>query len=408
MASLTTVAPHLSELVGANGRSFTIMVIAQNNDEVRATGGLPGSVGSLTMTDGKITLGSFGGMAQFAARADSGALPISDEERRIFESRLVEARGDYNFTPDFARAAGIANEYFKSAWGTYADAVVAVDPVFLQSLLKLTGGVTLANGDTVDGSNAAAYLLHDVYWKYAVDSDMDAVFADAAGLAFQQVMRGIGKADMKSLMKTLDSSVKDHRLQLYFTNADEQAAAELLGATGTLSKDETTPVLGTYVNDVTYSKIDWYLSLGTVVGPETANADGSKTYTVTTTLRNNFSPDEASVAPQYVTGYSGFKRDLSDMLTKVYIVAPAGGRIENMAVDGDIILDPMYNPEIASMNSSTNLNPDTYEGLQVYYGEVGIEGDQAATITYTVTTSPKATSALTVRSTPTLQQIAGW
>ena len=149
-----------------------------------------------------------------------------------------------------------------------------------------------------------------------------------------------------------------------------------------------------YVSDDTYSKIAWFLSLHTTINSSTKNADGTTTYNVTTTLTNNLDPNEAYNQVDYITGYNTAKRNRSDMIDKVYLFAPAGGSISDVTING-------YIP------SEFPLKEGTYNGNQVWYVTLQTSGLETSTLTYNVTTAADAAE-LSIRQTPTAQEVAGW
>ena len=64
-------------------------------------------------------------------------------------------------------------------YGVAVDGVIAIDPLFLQNMLAVTGGVAMPDGSTLDGANTAQTLLHDVYARMA-PQETDEYFAVAA------------------------------------------------------------------------------------------------------------------------------------------------------------------------------------------------------------------------------------
>ena len=175
----------------------------------------------------------------------------------------------------------------------------------------------------------------------------------------------------------------------------EQALMLDLGFAGELGTDPSTPELGVYFNDDTYSKISWYTSSSTTIGEGVRNADGTTTYDVVTTLTNNITPEEAATAPLYIYGGNQDKRDNSDMINFVFFFAPAGGTISNFSVsDGAIFED--YGINEASLN-----------GLQVLRMRTHLRSGETATFTYQVTVSADAAQPLALRTTPLAQQGAG-
>ena len=377
----------LPQMLGADGQTRTYLVLAQNNSEIRSTGGMPGSWGTISITDGAISMGEF----TTVVNQEGFNVPVLDEELNHIGWTLGTNAAQVTYTPNFVRTGEIASEYWRQAGLGDVDGVVAIDPVFLQRLLGLTGGFTAEDGTTIDGSNAASVLLSDTYWKFGNDATaQDSYFGSVASLAFKNIMSNLGNAGMTDLFDVIEQSGADGRLLVWMVNEDEEGVMRTLGLSGEMGSDPTEPQLGVYLNDATWSKIDWYASCYTQIGEGVANDDGTTSYQVTTTLTNTLTPNEAIAAPKYVTGYNPQKSEVSDMLTYVYFFAPAGGSISNMSVEGS-----------GSCGALTNA---TGYGLPMSYALTSLLAGQSVTFTYTVTTSADATSPLALRTTPLAQE----
>lgn len=379
----------LPQMLGADGQTRTYLIIAQNNAELRSTGGLPGSWGTLTVTNGKISMGDD---FQTILHGDGLKVSITEDERTAIATNMDTDPAQVNCTPDFTRVGELSREYWEQAGYGTVDGVIAVDPVFLQSLLSLTGGFEAPDGTTVDGTNAAKVLLSDTYWKFGNDgAAQDAYFSSVAALSFQNVMDNMGTADMKDLWKTVEQAGDQGRLQVWMAADDEERVMGTLGLSGALASDPAAPVLGVYLNDDTYSKISWYASCKTQIGDGTKNDDGTTTYEVTTTLTNTISPQDALNAPRYITGGNDDKRDASDMLNFVFFFAPAGGAISDMSVSEGALFED-YGIANASLS-----------GLQVLRTRTHLKSGESATFTYKIAVSSDATDSLTLRTTPLAQ-----
>ena len=379
----------LPQMLGADGQTRTYIVIAQNNSELRSTGGLPGAWGTVSVTDGAISMGEF----RSILHADGLQVEATDEERAATMTNVDTDPAQVNCIPDFSRVGKLAKDYWAQAGYGDVDGVIAVDPVFLQRLLALTGGVTAPDGTVVDGSNAAQEILSGTYWKYGNDPNaQDAYFASVAGLAFGQIMGNLGNADITDLIDVIGQSGADGRLLAWMANEEEQALMEAIGVSGALGTDPSEPILGVYLNDDTYSKISWYASCYTTVGEGVKNADGTTTYDVTTTLVNTITPEEAATAPKYVYGGNEEKRDNSDMLNYVYFVAPAGGTITNLTETNGAVFD------------GYGFAKTTLNGLQFFRTRTHLRAGESAVFTYQVTVSAEATEPLSVRTTPLAQE----
>lgn len=391
ITSVNEVSPYLPQMLGGDGvRNY--LLIAQTNSEVRSCGGLPGSMGVLTIANGTISLGEFEAGAKLE-HYDTPSFGVTDEEVALF-SGVGTAPTSTTLIPDFQRAASILCQIWTNQKGGTLDGAVAIDPVFLQKLLALTGGFTAADGTAVNGDNCARLLLHDAYRNMDI-SQTDEFFSSVADMAFDNVLGNLGNIDLTTFFETVMSSIETRQVQVYMANPDEENVMVKIGCSGNINSDETKPEVGVYLNDFTWSKISWYLSVNTQTGEGTKNADGTTTYHVTTTIKNNLTPEEAEGLVDYITGYNSSKRDLTDMLNIVYIFAPAGGTISNMVYTDD-------------SGNQGSINEATYNGRQLFTNTASTIGGGQCTYTYDVTVSANAVEPLGVDTTPTAQSVAGW
>lgn len=389
------VAPVLPQMLGANGQTRHYLVLAMSNVEIRACGGFPGSRGVMSVTDGKLELGDF--VKVDMMKEPLSPLPITDEEANLFTTgwgltgfnTLGYTMGDVTMTPDYPRAAQLASDMQKAIVGDDIDGVFAVDPVFLQYMLGIVGGTQLPDGTVVDGSNAAKVLLHDIYWNYPVE-EQDAIFAAVAGSAFNKIVDELGSSDIAKIAGAIEKGASEGRILMYSRNDDEEKAAKALGISGALQADTSeAPILGVYVNNYSYSKMDWFLDKRVTIDSSVENADGSTTYRVTTSLKNTMTPQEKAEMPGYFQGHNGISQDIDDEVLRLYLYAPAGGSISDIKTSG---------------SGSIEMNEATHDGLKVPWGGVHMLLGQDIKVEYTVTTSKDSGhKELKVRTTPTAQ-----
>ena len=393
LPKINEVAPVIPGMLGADGPR-TYLLMAQNSAELRGTGGLPGSVGTLLLNDGAITMGDFEPAGEITGGASSPyGRGLTKEEDRLFSDRVAGRMTDTNINPDFPRVAHFARILWNEQFHTNVDGVIMIDPIFLQYLLNLTGGMT-SNGMQVDGTNAAKLLIHDSY-NMLQPEETDVFFSGVAAGAFDNILGNLGNVNMAEFLQTIQKSADEGRFKVWMQNPDEEAAIEKLGFSGKIGTDPTTPELGVYFSDETWSKISWYFSDNTTMDAGTKNADGTTTYHVTTTMVNHLTPEEANGQVKYITGYNQKKRNVTDMVMHFYLFPPAGGTISNVRSEGaDFSLQP-----ITTM---------PYNDMQVTTGTYRLNGNTTATISYDVTVSAEAAAPLAVRTTPTAQVVAGW
>lgn len=312
----------LPPMLGADGPR-TYLVVAQNPAELRATGGLIGSVAVVRADRGAISL------AGQAAGTSIGPWeqPVADipaGTQGLYGPLVGRYLQDANLTPDFPLAAStVATMWTKSHGGT-VDGVVAMDPVVLSALLKATGPVTLPTGESMGPAEVVPLLLSQAYARYPDAAQQDAFFSSAAAAVFAKVASG--GADGSALVDALAKSGTSRRILLWSSHADEQrvlATTTLAGGLPVSTKE--TAGYGVYFDDATGAKMDYYLSTRVEAGTAVCRADGKPTTRLSVTLTNRAPADAAASLPHYVTGYGIFGVQAGSIRTRVAVYGPSGG-----------------------------------------------------------------------------------
>lgn len=381
------VAPVLPQMLGANGQTRNYLVYAMNNVEIRACGGFGGSQGLISVTNGQMSIGEF--VPRIGLSEDEAVESVDEEDEALFGNHSNLYNSGNTYSPDWPRNSQRVAALWKSQYGQDVDGVVGIDPVFLQYLLGLVGNVSLPDGTVVDGTNAAKVLMHDVYWNYPVE-ESDGIFAYVASAAFDKILGGIGDVDVTKLVSAVERGAEEGRLIAWMKNDDEQNAIKEMNIDASLPDPDDPsedPVAGVYFNNLSFSKLDWYLNANTQIGQGVKNGDGTCSYRITVTLTNIMTQEEAGKLPDYVAA-SAPDAARDDERLHVSLFAPTGGNITDLTVEG----------------TQFGLGAATWHGIPFYSGTVDLHAGETTTITYTLTTSAEAgDKPLTLRQTPTCQ-----
>ena len=313
----------LPRMLGENG-TRRYLLLFQNNAEIRSDGGLVGAWAEIVASKGRITLGTQGS-GQELGKLPTSATRLTSGEKSLLTSRIGSDLRDTVKVPDFARAAQLAANILKQGKGTTVDGVISIDPVTLSYLLGATGPVTLADGSRLDGSNAVEQLLNRAYLDIPVPLQ-DAYFASAAQKIFSKVTSGAG--DTSNLLKALKRATEERRVLVWTKDSTvrrELADTPLVGSTSVPS-----PAVGFYLNNYVSSKMDFYLRY-TVAGSSQC-VDGRQRYTIEGRLQSN-APADAATLPAYIAS-DGKNARPGTIGLDTLILAPSGGRISSVTVDG--------------------------------------------------------------------------
>lgn len=399
-----TFAPIIGSMLGANGNR-TYLLAAQNTAEIRASGGFPGSMGTVSIDNGAIELGDFTKVYDMMAEETPAQCAITDEENALFYPWYTQYSWDNSFNPDYPRVADIWAAAYQEKSEQSVDGVISITPTMVQDLLAATGdSFTLSDGTAIDGTNATKVLQHDLYWKYfssgsstSESNDMcDALFAEAAEYAFDSALENMNASSLMKLVSTMMGGLEDRRVMIWLADASEQSYIEDMGYSGSMTAaSEQQPTLGVFVNFWAGSKLGWWLGMDTQVSSPVTGNDGSRTYHVTTTLTNFMTAQEAKQGGGYIV--SDNDKSLGDADPFIYFYAPAGGTIS----------------DVTASNGAT-LGKATYQGLDVTFTcQVGdfsvlpkpnnpLPVESTVTYSYTVTLPAGVEGDLQLATTPTL------
>ncbi len=284
------------------------LIAFQNNAELRALGGMPGSFVHVHAEGGRIELRGQYSAGEFTERPES---TLAADARALYPGaeRVVSATTS---VPDFAVAGELIRQFWRAEKGTELDGVIAVDPVAISYLLEATGPVTLPGGEILDASNAVPKLLNEVYARFDPTAQ-NAYFAAATGAVFGALMGG--EYSPASLMTALGRAAEERRLLVYSAHESEQEIIADTSLAGALPGPDQ---IGVYLNDGTGSKMDYYLEADATVA-----TTGRRTSALTVTLRSTAPADAATLSPS-ITGGGGYGVPAGTTRTVVYLYIPQG------------------------------------------------------------------------------------
>lgn len=137
------------------------LVLSQNPDEPRPTGGFIGTYGVLVADEGRLQLDQFEDIATWTRPRPAASVPASEAPSpfRLGVAADRQTLGNVNATPDWPSSARLAMELWSRGGETPVDGVVSVLPAFLVRMLAVTGPVAVPGyGETVDATNLVGRL----------------------------------------------------------------------------------------------------------------------------------------------------------------------------------------------------------------------------------------------------------
>ena len=385
--------PLVEEFCGHGEDKFYLM-LAQNSAEIRASGGFPGSMGTVRITDGVLEIGDFMSVYDLLPMGQAFDSGITDQEIQLFGYMYAGEAHDSNFNPHFARVAEITKASYEEWNEEFVDGVISLTPAVIQEILSCLGeSVTLDDGSVLDGTNATRIIQRDLYIIYQgqegyarVNNEyIDSLFAETAKKTMSVLVDNFKLERLPDYVKLFENGFANRTIMLWMANQKAERVVEKLGASGNLNNDKDNPKAGIYFSTCDPSKLGMFVEYYPELSEPTVLPDGSREYTMTVVFNNYLNEyEEYNINSRFILGGYG-----GAVQSYIYFFAPKGGTVSDFEIDPWMWQDIML---------------DEYEGLELgYILNLFLYPDEPVTVTYKITTAPGVETPLTIDMTPTLQ-----
>lgn len=222
--ALTAVFP---EILGVNG-ARTYLIIAQNEDELRPTGGFISGAGTMVVEDGEISslnmIDAYRVDAWYAKPYDFPPQPLYD----YMGIDLFLFR-DSNYWPDFPTSANkLMDLYSYGQDQPPADGVIAIDQEFIRLITEATGPIYIQDSDLTITPENTIETLHSAWATRESDDQQEwlnnrkAFIGVFTAAIFDHIQNNFSAIDPVILMTNIKSALKEKHLQIYIR--DEKSA----------------------------------------------------------------------------------------------------------------------------------------------------------------------------------------
>ena len=253
-ATAVEVAP---AMLGRDGKRRYFVAIL-NNAELRGSGGLLGAYGILEADRGRLRMRELG---TNAALRDTTRPAVVMEPEFVARYRRFAADSFWvnaNMSPHFPSASRVWTALWLRTRGERLDGTIAVDPVGLAAILRVTGPARLPGGESVTAGNVVDLTERLAYQRFARDNDArDRYLQQVARAAYLKAVSGAG--DTAELVRALAGAAGARHVQVA---SEHPAEAALLAPTplgGVLPGDATRPYLEVVGQNAGGNKLDYWL-----------------------------------------------------------------------------------------------------------------------------------------------------
>lgn len=257
LSEINDMLPGMIELFG-NQKPHRTLILLQNNDEVRATGGFIGSVILLETENGYITtlklqdVYDIDGQWRENIEPPAEIKPLTD--RWFFR--------DSNTSPDFRVSGEKAAWFYEKETGLPVDTIIAVNHELLGKILELTGPITLpeigAPPAQITADNYRTVLTYLIETKQTGAADPKLILKNLFPLVQKAILRSNRTQDIMTML--LEEVVRKNIVG-YSKNPLTQKLFTTLGADAALIEENANDdYLAVIASSVSGNKSDAYIT----------------------------------------------------------------------------------------------------------------------------------------------------
>ncbi len=335
---------HLPALLGM-GEARTYLILAQNNHELRATGGFLTAVGRLSLLDGRVVGLEFvdsydASISRTDVTVPQAPLPV----RRHMGIEIMLLR-DANWSPDFPTTAQIMRTIYTQQTGQSVDGVIALDLHAVERFVSALEPLQLAG---VDAPLTGATVIEQLaaFWAAPLDSDVSLAGGDAAwwkqrkdfipklaNAMLTRVQRG--QFDYLQMLSTLQGALETRAVQLWFANPEIAASLATVGWDGGLRPPPDGDFLAIVDTNFGYNKVNAVIEETVsyqVAWPDEDEAAAAAVATLTLIYRHPVERSDylCDQTPRYAGSYAEMMARCYFNYLRVYV--PPGSEL--LGVDG--------------------------------------------------------------------------
>jgi Protein of unknown function (DUF4012) len=209
----------------------TYLILLQNSNELRPTGGFIGSVAVSTFEDGRMTDLSVQDVYTFDGQL-KGHVDPPVPVRELLGQEHWYLR-DSNWDPDFAVSAARAVWFYQKETGSSVDGVLAINTPFIVEVLKATGPIDLPDyNDRITADNFYGKSLYYTQNDFFPGSTQKKDFLGTLARALITKITTSRTTNMAALFRAIATSLTGHDILMMFGSPDLESVVAHYGWAG--------------------------------------------------------------------------------------------------------------------------------------------------------------------------------
>lgn len=223
----------LAEILGRSSRK-RYLVVFQNSNELRPTGGFIGSIAEATFDNGRLVETRVPGGGSYDLQGDLKVALLPPEPLRRVTGKWQFH--DANWFPDFPTSAKKLAWFYQKGGGPSVDGVIAVNSEIMPALLALTGPIAMPDyGRTITADNVIRETQRIVEFEYDKQENKPKQFVGDLLAGVLQRLQALPQEKLLTAGETLAAALHEKTIQVSFFDENIQTIADESNWTGRLA-----------------------------------------------------------------------------------------------------------------------------------------------------------------------------
>jgi hypothetical protein len=249
LASILGDAPTLMTKAFGVDAPQNYLILSQNNDELRPTGGYISTYGWMTLRRFRITEYGYS-----PTTADSPTPPpesmaenLSIPPWWIQFPKPIYTAWDGSWYADYPSTASMSAWYYDNGANPFSpiDGVISIDITGFEYILKALGDITVPDYDSVVTANSFREVIYRIRAEGTDDATADLEHKQYLVALYNQILaqwQGLDGADSQAVLTAVLRAIQEKHIMLYFTEPRLNELMDILGWSG-----KQTPGTGDYL-----------------------------------------------------------------------------------------------------------------------------------------------------------------
>ncbi|MBU0531821.1 DUF4012 domain-containing protein [Patescibacteria group bacterium] len=227
-----TFAETAKQILGEDKKQ-RYLVIFQNNNELRPTGGFIGSFAEIEIYQGEITNIFIPAGGSYDLQGSNQKFLAAPEPLTLINARWEFQ--DANWWPDFPASAKKLVQFYDQSGGPSVDGVISLNATYVADLLSLLGPVEMPEYDRTIDSENFVFETQKIVETEADKTAPKQFIADLAPKLLDRI-KDADAADFLATLSHLGSGLANRDIQLYFTDHELEQTVKDLGWAGEVKR----------------------------------------------------------------------------------------------------------------------------------------------------------------------------